>query len=179
MTWDTTPASSASGTWALAYEESIRLPLLVRYPAMVKAGSQPSGMTLTTDLAPTILDLAGAPPLQGLDGRSFVPLFKKTPADWRRSFLIEYTTDIVFPRMLNMGYDAVRTERYKYIRYRELQGMNELYDLQRDPYELANLIDSPPSAQLRRDLEAQLDGLLGRRKALPARSPSPAAARPR
>src|SRR6185436_17996680 len=72
----------------LAYEESIRLPLLIRYPPLVKAGSKPSPMALTTDLAPTILDLADAPPLDGIDGRSLVPLFKGTPAGWRHSFPI-------------------------------------------------------------------------------------------
>jgi hypothetical protein len=81
--------------------------------------------------------------MPGIDGRSLVPLFARTPADWRKSFLIEYTTDIVFPRTLKMGYDAVRTERYKYIRYRDLKDMNELYDLLEDPFELSNLIAAP------------------------------------
>ena len=140
----------------LAYEESIRLPLLLRYPPLVKAGAEPAAMALTTDLAPTILEVAGAPALLGIDGRSLVPLFTRTPADWRSSFLIEYTTDIVYPRMLKMGYDAVRTERYKFIRYRELAGMNELYDLQQDPFELTNLIGSPAAAGLRQKMEAEL-----------------------
>ena len=144
----------------LAYEESVRLPLLVRYPPQVKAGAEPAGMALTTDLAPTILELAGAPALPGIDGRSLVPLFARTPADWRKSFLIEYTTDIVFPRTLKMGYDAVRTERYKFIRYRELAGMNELYDLQQDPFELTNLMDSPAAAGLRQQMETELARLL-------------------
>jgi len=144
----------------LAYEESVRLPLLVRYPPQVKAGAEPTGMALTTDLAPTILELAGAPALPGIDGRSLVPLFARTPADWRKSFLIEYTTDIVFPRTLKMGYDAVRTERYKFIRYRELGGMNELYDLQQDPFELTNLMDSPAAAGLRQQMETELARLL-------------------
>ena len=144
----------------LAYEESIRLPLLVRYPPRVKAGAEPSGMALTTDLAPTILEFAGAPTQPGIDGRTLMPLFTHTPTDWRSSFLIEYTTDTVFPRMLKMGYDAVRTERYKYIRYRELKNMNELYDLQEDPFELSNLIASPPAAGVRQQMEAELDRIL-------------------
>ena len=69
--------------------------------------------------------------------------------------------------MLNMGYDAVRNERYKFIRYRELTGMNELYDLQRDPFELTNLIDAQSSIDVRRRMEAELDALL---KAHPPRS---------
>ena len=146
----------------LAYEESIRLPLLMRYPPKVRAGATPSAQALTIDLAPTILDLAAAKPLPGIDGRSLVPLLaaRGTPADWRRSFLIEYTTDIVFPRTLKMGYDAVRNERYKFIRYRELEGMNELYDLQQDPFELQNLMTLKSSVDLRRRMESELNALL-------------------
>jgi len=146
----------------LAYEESIRLPLLMRYPPKIRAGSTPSAMALTTDLAPTILDFAAAKPLSGIDGRSLVPLFgaQGPPADWRHSFLIEYTTDIVFPRTVKMGYDAVRNERYKYVRYRELPGMDELYDLQSDPFELQNLAASKSAVDLRRRMEGELDALL-------------------
>jgi N-acetylglucosamine-6-sulfatase len=67
--------------------------------------------------------------------------------------------------MLKMGYDAVRTERYKYIRYRELEGMNELYDLRRDPYGLSNLIASPASAAVRQQMEAEMKRLLAPRNA--------------
>ena len=66
-----------------------------------------------------------------------------------------------------MGYDAVRNERYKYIRYRELTGMNELYDLRNDPFELTNLVNAQSSSDLRRRMEAELDALL---KAHPPRS---------
>jgi N-acetylglucosamine-6-sulfatase len=144
----------------LAYEESIRLPLLVRFPPRVKAGAEPTGMALTTDLAPTIIELTGAPALPNIDGRSLVPLFTRTPDDWRKSFLVEYTTDIVFPRTLKMGYDAVRTERYKFIRYRDLDGMNELYDLRDDPFELSNLINSPNAAEVRGRMEVELKRIL-------------------
>lgn len=149
----------------LAYEESIRLPLLMRYPPRVRAGTRPAASALTIDIAPTILDFAGVKPLPGIDGRSLTPLLTaaRTPSDWRRSFLIEYETDIVFPRTLKMGYDAVRDERYKYIRYRELQGMDELYDLQKDPFELKNLMASKSEVGLRRRMESELEGLLLRR----------------
>jgi N-acetylglucosamine-6-sulfatase len=142
----------------LAYEESIRLPLLVRYPSLARAGSAPKQMALTIDLAPTLLELAGvaAPPM---DGRSLVPVLRGDAPPWRTSFLIEYWTDTVFPRVLRMGYDAVRTERHKYVRYRELQGMDELYDLERDPYELSNLIGSAAHAALRESLQKELERL--------------------
>jgi len=68
-------------------------------------------MALTIDLAPTFLGLAGLTPAPAIDGRSLVPVLNSAVADWRRSFLIEYTSDIVFPRIVRMGYDAVRTER--------------------------------------------------------------------
>ena len=153
----------------LAYEESIRLPLLMRYPPRVKAGADPTGMALTTDLAPTIVELTGAPALPNIDGHSLMPLFARTPADWRKSFLIEYTTDIVFPRTLKMGYDAVRTERYKYIRYRDLKDMNELYDLQEDPFEVSNLITAPTAAAVRKVMEVELDRILtSARAAMPS-----------
>jgi arylsulfatase A-like enzyme len=58
----------------------------------------------------------------------------------REDFLIEYYSDKVFPRIRNMGYQAVRTRRWKYIQYRQLQGADELYDIQTDPYEMTNLI---------------------------------------
>jgi N-acetylglucosamine-6-sulfatase len=74
----------------------------------------------------------------------------------------------VFPRILKIGYDAVRDERYKFIRYRELEGMNELYDLQQDPFELQNLIDSSSSSGLRRRMEGELDALLGAPPGAPA-----------
>jgi arylsulfatase A-like enzyme len=143
----------------LAYEESIRLPLLVRYPPEARAGSTPKAMALTIDLAPTFLDLAGLAPGPDIDGRSLVPVLKGRVADWRRSFLIEYTSDTVFPRIDRMGYDAVRTERYKYVRFRELVGMDEVYDLDQDPYELQNLMGAPQGPAFRAELVRELDRL--------------------
>ena len=70
--------------------------------------------------------------------------------------LIEYYSDTVFPRIRNMGYRAVRTERYKYIDYLELAGMDEMYDLQADPYELDNLIGSARGRELLPALQAEL-----------------------
>jgi N-acetylglucosamine-6-sulfatase len=113
------------------------------------------------------MEFAGASPMPGIDGRSLLPLLDGIPANWRKSFLIEYTTDIVFPRTLKMGYDAVRTGQHKFIRYRELEGMDELYDLQEDPYELSNLIGEPAAAGLRRRMESELENILSARRATP------------
>jgi N-acetylglucosamine-6-sulfatase len=142
----------------LAYEESIRVPLLVRYPPLVRAGLTPAQFALGIDLAPTVLELAGLPAGQQIEGRSLVPLLAGRDVPWREAFTIEYYSDTVFPRILHMGYRAVRTGRHKLIRYTELSGMDELYDLQQDPYELHNAIGAA-SAELLESLDAQLKRL--------------------
>jgi N-acetylglucosamine-6-sulfatase len=96
----------------------------------------------TIDLAPTVLELAGVTDETPRHGRSLVPLMRGDRHPWREAVLIEYYSDAVFPRIRNMGYRAIRTDRYKYIRYLELPGMDELYDLDVDPYELDNLMGS-------------------------------------
>jgi N-acetylglucosamine-6-sulfatase len=147
----------------LAYEETIRIPLLIRYPPRIKGGSTASDLVLTIDLAPTVLALAGVTPPATIEGRSLLPILNGEPRGWRKSFLVEYYSDTVFPRVLTMGYSAVRTERYKYIEYRELQNMNELYDLQADPYEERNLISAPAAAPILERLRKELAGLRGSR----------------
>jgi len=145
----------------LAYEEGIRVPLLIRYPLLVTPGRLIDEMTLSIDLAPTILELAGVGAEQGSDGRSLRPLLSgAVVSDWRSSFLIEYNSDTVFPRMHKMGYQAVRTARWKYIHYRELEGMHELYDLLLDPYEMTNLIDAPSAQPVVDELRQRLAELL-------------------
>ena len=146
----------------LAYEEAARIPLLVRYPPLVKPGTLIDQLALSIDLAPTVLNLAGVKAASKMDGRSLVPLLAgKRPSDWRESFLIEYYTDTVFPRVRNMGYQAVRTLRYKYIHYVDLEGMDELYDLNRDPYEMKNLIDDPALQATLEQMKAELANLSG------------------
>jgi N-acetylglucosamine-6-sulfatase len=144
----------------LAYEEGIRIPLLVRYPGTAKAGIEPDQMVMSIDLAPTLLDLAGVQAYRGLEGRSFVVLLAGERPEWRNSVFVEYYSDTVFPRIDRMGYKAIRTDRYKYIRYEDLQGMDELYDLEADPYELKNLIKEPSAADLLHDMQARLDSAL-------------------
>ena len=144
----------------LAYEESIRMPLLVRYPKAIKAATVTDKFALNIDLAPTLLELAGLRAPVTMQGRSLVPLLKGETATWRDSFLIEYYSDKVFPRMLQMGYKAIRNGRWKYIHYLELAGMDELYDLQTDPYELLNRIRSPAAAGTLEELKREMDRLL-------------------
>src|SRR4030095_12541117 len=91
-----------------------------------------------------------------MHGRSLVPILSGRAAGWRTSFLIEYFTDTVFPRILNMGYQAVRTERYKYIHYTQLSGMDELYDLRSDPYEMSNVIGAPAARSVLLQMQQEL-----------------------
>ena len=144
----------------LAYEETIRIPLVIRYPPLVMAGSTPPEIALSLDIAPTLLEVAGIQPGAEIQGRSLVPVLKKEAREWRSSFLIEYFTDTVFPRIRNMGYVAVRTSRHKYINYRELQGMDELYDLEKDPYEELNIIDRSDAQEDLQKMQAELRRLI-------------------
>lgn len=162
----------------LAYEETARIPLLIRYPPRIAAGNVEDRLTLNLDLAPTVLDMAGLP-FDHTQGRSLVPLWAGTAGEWRKSFLIEHHTDppsylggatdtpdsaprqvSEFVRVGDMGYKAVRSERYKYIQYTDLTDMDELYDLQADPFELNNLASSPDAADLLSDMRAELARLL-------------------
>ena len=145
----------------LAYEESARIPLFMRYPKLIKAGVTVDQMVLGIDLAPTLLEIAGAPAAKQMHGRSLVPLLRGDKVGWRDAFLIEHFSDKVFPRMENMGYQAVRTERWKYIHYAALEGMDELYDLRADPFEMKNLISDPAAQSDLAGLKARLPGLLG------------------
>ncbi len=144
----------------LAYEESIRMPLLIRYPKAIKGGVVRDEFALNIDLAPTLLELAGVSSSIRMEGRSLVPLLKGTKTDWRKSFLVEYYSDKVFPRVHQMGYKAVRNERWKYIHYFELEGMDELYDLKADPYEIKNIIRQPGASKIVEEMKQEMDRLL-------------------
>jgi arylsulfatase A-like enzyme len=144
----------------LAYEETIRIPLLLRYPPLVKPGTTFDQFILSIDLAPTLLNLGAVKQPEKLHGLSFVPLLRGQAYEPRKSFLIEYFTDAVFPRVKNMGYQAVRTSRWKYIRYRELSNADELYDLESDPYELTNRYGDAALSATVADLRMELKRLL-------------------
>jgi len=144
----------------LAYEETARIPLIVHYPAVAVAGAVPSQLVQTIDLAPTILELGGVVDTVRRHGRSLVPLLRGESPPWRSAVLIEYWSDTVFPRIRNMGYQALRTERHKYIHYLELPGADELYDLETDPFEMDNLIDTDRGRALLPTLQSELARLL-------------------
>ena len=145
----------------LPYEESIRDPLLMRYPPRIPAASRPEGLALTVDLAPTLLEFAGVPIGPGIQGRSLLPLFRGTPSDWRQSVLVEfYTNEQPFPHLMDMDYRAVRTARYKYIHWVKHPDMDELYDLRTDSLERRNLARDSSLTGVKRELKEELGRLV-------------------
>jgi len=136
-----------------AYEESIRIPMFMRYPKRIKAGSKINQMVMNVDMAPTMLELGGAPALADAQGRSITPLFKGGVKNWRTSFLSEYFEEPQQKR--TPSWQAVRNDQWKYIHYTGLEGMDELYDVRKDSGEMKNLIHDAPSALagLKKDLD--------------------------
>jgi len=146
-----------------AYEESIRIPLLMRYPRRIAAGRKLDQIVLNVDIAPTFLDLSGVPVPKHVQGRSLLPLFGADAPGWRKSAFLEYFAEPMYIR--HPEWQAVRTEGWKYIRYPTLQGMDELYDLGADRYEMKNLIADPGSRSRLEELRRELDGLVKERDA--------------
>jgi arylsulfatase A-like enzyme len=144
------------------YEEGIRSPLAVRYPARIRAGSRYRELVILQDLAPTLIELAGGRPGPHIQGRTLLPLFRGRKGRWRRSILIEYWAEQAYPWLVSMTYKAVRTDRYKYIRWvnRGTNGeLDELYDLAKDPYEIDNVIRKPAHRATRDRLRRELGRL--------------------
>ncbi|MGA9333970.1 MAG: sulfatase [Rudaea sp.] len=121
----------------LMYEQTIRIPWMIRWPGHVKPDSETDAWTINIDNAPTILDMAGLSAPEDMQGRSIVPLFDgATPADWQRTLYYHYY-EFVQPHFVYPHY-GVRTQRYKLINYYR-QNEWELFDLKNDPDEMENL----------------------------------------
>jgi N-acetylglucosamine-6-sulfatase len=130
-----------------AYEESMRVPMLAYAPGFIPAGTAIDQMVLNIDIAPTILELAGLTTPRHMQGRSFLPLLQGgEAADWRTEFVYQYFWEYNFPHTPTVY--ALRGDRYKYMYYHGVWDQNELYDLQTDPNEAFNLIDSPQHQEL-------------------------------
>ncbi len=123
------------------YEESVKVPMLVRCPEIFKGGKPVERMVQNVDVAPTVLECAGLEKPANMPGKSFVQLLKGDEKDWRTRIFYEYYWEYDFPMTPTVF--GVRTDKYKYIRYQGIWDTNELYDLENDPNEMKNLIDSP------------------------------------
>ena len=139
-----------------AYEESMRIPLLLRYPPLARATVN-DALVLNIDLAPTILEFAGVAIPSSMQGRSWRPLLEGSAAAWRDSFYFEYQKER--PKMSLPDIQAVRTSNAKLILYVGRAEWTELYDLVADPYETRNLADDPARLKLKKDLMQTLSKL--------------------
>jgi len=138
------------------YEESLRTPLLVRWPGVVAPGSVNRDLVMNLDFAQTLLDAAGVEADSGMQGRSLVPLMRGEAPEWRDAIYYQY---FEYPgwHMVRRQY-GVRTARYKLLHFWE-EGGWELYDLARDPDELRSVHDDPRYAQVLADLKLRLSEL--------------------
>ncbi|HIK12241.1 MAG TPA: sulfatase [Oscillatoriaceae cyanobacterium M33_DOE_052] len=139
----------------LMYEPSIRVPLVFRYPRMVKPGLKISEMVLNVDVAPTLLDIVGLSVPDEMHGTSFKSLLEQQTVPWRSSFLYEYYD---YPASHKVKpHRGVRTQQWKYIHFFEEPQEFELYALNFDPDETNNLVANPyyndVVAEMRRELE--------------------------
>lgn len=158
------------------HEPSIRIPLVVRYPGLVPPG-QPkviAEQVLTIDMAPSLLDLCGAPQLKNIHGRSWKKLVQRGDRSWRDAWFYEYNYEKQFPYTPNVR--GIRTDRWKYIHYPHGDGspdrhLAELYDLQNDPDEHHNLVADRRFATTLKKLQKELARLLKTTGALPDKMP--------
>jgi N-acetylglucosamine-6-sulfatase len=141
-----------------AYEESMRVPMVVYAPGLVPAGSRVTQVVRNIDVAPTLLELAGAPPASNMDGRSVLAAFRGEPVKWEGEMVYEYYWEYAFPHTPTTL--ALRGDRYKFIYYPGVWDTQELYDLQTDPKERNNLIDLPEHQDRIRTMRSRLWDLL-------------------
>jgi N-acetylglucosamine-6-sulfatase len=141
-----------------AYEESMRVPMLVRCPELVKGGRTVEEVVANIDIASTCLDAAGLRAPGDFDGQSFLPLLQGKKTEWRDSLLYEYYWERNFPHTPTIH--ALRGDRYKYIRCHGLWDLNELYDLKEDPLESKNLINDPKLTGVVKSMNAKLFEIL-------------------
>jgi N-acetylglucosamine-6-sulfatase len=139
------------GSKTRIYEESIRVPLQMRGPGIPR-GVNVSDLSINADLAPTIVDVANASPGLVMDGRSLIPVAQQPGIEQGRELLIEAPSLFEQPSS-----KAIRTERYIYAEYST--GETELYDLNRDPFELDSRHDDPAYATVKAQLAARLHEL--------------------
>lgn len=172
------------GMWdkRFAYEPSMRIPIIVYFPNMIKPGSVREEMVLNIDVAPTMLDIAGLPIPSYMQGKSFKSLLEGKPTSWREDFLYHYHVEIDVYKMTpeeRAAFDkkwrgmglvpaplivpenmAVRTKEWKYITYPRIGETDELYNLISDPYEMKNLISDPKFADVVKKMKARLTQLV-------------------
>jgi arylsulfatase A-like enzyme len=139
------------------YEESLRTPLVIRWPGVIEPGGAEKKIVSNLDFAPTFLEAAGAPVPDDMQGRSMLSVLRGEEADdWRTSFYYHFYED--YADHFVARHEGVTNGRHKLINFYKL-GEWELYDLEKDPHELKNVYDLSEYADLQKDLHAELDRL--------------------
>jgi arylsulfatase A-like enzyme len=131
------------------YEESQRMPMLIRYPRLIRKGSSTNALAMNVDFAPTLLDLAGVAVPRDMQGTSLRPVLTRTdghaPADWRKAVYYHYYE---YPGEHDVKrHYGIRTADYKLIHFYHDTDEWEMYDLRNDPHELNNLYGKPAYAE--------------------------------
>lgn len=144
----------------LAYEESIRVPFLVRYPPLIEDGSISEVSVLNIEIAPTLLALAGIEIPETMQGRDLLPVFGGGQLETPRSALLfEFWPETDLPGQ-RCWWKAVRTDDWKYVHYFKEPFYDELYNLKDDPYEMENLIERPEQTATVKRLQSELSRLM-------------------
>nr|WP_320154011.1 sulfatase [uncultured Draconibacterium sp.] len=149
------------GYWdkRIAYEASMRIPMLIRYPKLIQSETKIEELCLNVDLAPTILELAGVQKPEYMQGESMLDLLgQKKDTPWRETMLFQYYVDDAYPYA---GPDmlAVRTDKYKLVDCFLENDIDELYDLENDPGEMNNLIGKTEYAEVEKQLREEIERL--------------------
>lgn len=136
------------------YEESMRTPLIIRYPELIKPGTVSNQMVSNVDFAPTFLEAAGVAIPKEIQGKSMMPLFKDSKASIRNSAYYHF---FEYPGEHSvLKHFGIRTNRYKLIRFYDHKNFWELYDLEKDPNEMNNIYGQKKYESITEDLKKQL-----------------------
>ncbi len=141
----------------MPYEESIRSPLVISFPPLENPGRDISGLVLSIDLAATVMDFVRIPKPSSIQGKSVLPLINNTTDKIRDAALVEfYSHENPFTWTAKLDYRVVRKGKYKYIRWLRFDNMDELYDLEADPYEQNNIIKDTSVNEVLQDMKKEL-----------------------
>lgn len=142
-----------------AYEESMRVPMLMRCPALFGTRAV-DHVVANIDIAPTMLAAAGLEVPGGMMGANMIPIARGEPAAWRSELMYEYYWEHNFPQTPTVH--ALRGDRYKYMHFHGIWDLNELYDLSVDPTESDNLLARPGHEEMAEKMSARLFDILGK-----------------
>ena len=141
------------------YEESLRMPFMVKYPGKIKAGSVNEDIITNIDFAPTLLELAGISTTQKMQGTSFVPVLEgNTPKDWQDAMYYHYY-EFPFWHHVQPHY-GIRTQKYTLAHFYYNIDVWELYDLEKDPGQVNNIYNNPNYAEVTTELKLKLKNLM-------------------